>query len=124
MTQRGYPGIQAGMPTAQYLRSASVVDGAPEIKSLRGGLIAGLALLVVHRSIVGAGLPRRRPNSRPVFPGRTPIHCGSEPARDEDRSCNIHIEAVAVFGALAVETIQLDSGELAMAIASKLAPTG
>ncbi|MFQ6557892.1 nucleoid-structuring protein H-NS [Pseudomonas sp. Lb2C1-1] len=25
MAQRGYPGIHAGMPTAQYLRSASVV---------------------------------------------------------------------------------------------------
>ncbi|OPG74729.1 hypothetical protein B1218_36745 [Pseudomonas ogarae] len=31
MAQRGYPGIHAGMPTAQYLRSASVVNGAPEI---------------------------------------------------------------------------------------------
>ncbi|WVV49608.1 nucleoid-structuring protein H-NS [Pseudomonas sp. NA13] len=29
--QRGYPGIHAGMPTAQCLRSASVVNGAPEI---------------------------------------------------------------------------------------------
>ncbi|MBD0702087.1 nucleoid-structuring protein H-NS [Pseudomonas sp. PSB1] len=25
MAQRGYPGIHAGMPTAQFLRSASVV---------------------------------------------------------------------------------------------------
>ncbi|WP_158309789.1 hypothetical protein [Pseudomonas ogarae] len=32
MAQRGYPGIHAGMPTAQCLRSASVVNGAPEIK--------------------------------------------------------------------------------------------
>jgi hypothetical protein len=31
MAQRGYPGIHAGMPTAQRLRSASVVNGAPEI---------------------------------------------------------------------------------------------
>ncbi|PBJ06162.1 hypothetical protein BSF43_36420 [Pseudomonas ogarae] len=31
MAQRGYPGIHAGMPTAQYLRSASVVNGAPQI---------------------------------------------------------------------------------------------
>ncbi|SDB68138.1 hypothetical protein SAMN03159290_06229, partial [Pseudomonas sp. NFACC13-1] len=31
MAQRGYPGIHAGMPTAQYLRSAIVVNGAPEI---------------------------------------------------------------------------------------------
>ncbi|CAI8927542.1 hypothetical protein EMIT043CA1_40175 [Pseudomonas brassicacearum] len=28
---RGYPGIHAGMPTAQCLRSAIVVNGAPEI---------------------------------------------------------------------------------------------
>ncbi|WP_216359960.1 hypothetical protein, partial [Pseudomonas ogarae] len=33
MAQRGYPGIHAGMPTAQCLRSASVVNGAPKIKS-------------------------------------------------------------------------------------------
>jgi len=33
MAQRGYPGIHAGMPTAQCLRSALVVNGAPKIKS-------------------------------------------------------------------------------------------
>ncbi|WP_434574332.1 hypothetical protein [Pseudomonas sp. Z3-8] len=32
MAQRGYPGIHAGMPTAQCLRSASVVNGASQIK--------------------------------------------------------------------------------------------
>ncbi|WP_167352848.1 nucleoid-structuring protein H-NS [Pseudomonas thivervalensis] len=31
MAQRGYPGIHAGMPTVQCLRSAIVVNGAPEI---------------------------------------------------------------------------------------------
>ncbi len=31
MAQRGYPGIHAGMPTTQCLRSAIVVNGAPEI---------------------------------------------------------------------------------------------
>ncbi|OPG75189.1 nucleoid-structuring protein H-NS, partial [Pseudomonas ogarae] len=31
MAQRGYPGIHAGMPTDQCLRSAIVVNGAPEI---------------------------------------------------------------------------------------------
>ncbi len=31
MARRGYPGIHAGMPTAQCLRSASVVNGASEI---------------------------------------------------------------------------------------------
>ncbi|WLI48160.1 nucleoid-structuring protein H-NS [Pseudomonas beijingensis] len=34
MAQRGYPGIHAGLPTAQYLRSAIVVNGAPEINVL------------------------------------------------------------------------------------------
>ncbi|PBJ08828.1 hypothetical protein BSF43_30550 [Pseudomonas ogarae] len=34
MAQRGYPGIHAGMPTAQCLRSASVVNGASEINVL------------------------------------------------------------------------------------------
>jgi len=33
MTQRGYPGIHAGMPTAQCLRSAVVVNGAPRSKA-------------------------------------------------------------------------------------------
>ena len=32
MAQRGYPGMDAGMPTAQCLRSASVVNGGPQIK--------------------------------------------------------------------------------------------
>ncbi len=42
MAQRGYPGIHAGMPTPQCLRSASVVNGAPRSTSTA-----------------------RRPNSRP-----------------------------------------------------------
>ena len=33
MAQRGYPGIHAGMPTAQCLRSASVVNGASRSRS-------------------------------------------------------------------------------------------
>ncbi|CDF92741.1 hypothetical protein BN844_3021 [Pseudomonas sp. SHC52] len=33
MAQRGYPGIHAGIPTTQCLRSALVVNGAPKIKS-------------------------------------------------------------------------------------------
>ena len=32
MAQRGYPGIHAGIPTPQCLRSAIVVNGAPQIK--------------------------------------------------------------------------------------------
>jgi len=35
MAQRGYLGIHAEVPTAQYLRSAIVVNGAPQIKSRR-----------------------------------------------------------------------------------------
>jgi len=50
MVQRGYPGIHAGMPTPQYLRSASVVNGAPRSKA-----------------------EARRPDSRPGSPGRTPV---------------------------------------------------
>ncbi|SCZ11457.1 hypothetical protein SAMN03159391_05572, partial [Pseudomonas sp. NFACC37-1] len=48
MAQRGYLGIHAEVPTAQYLRSASVVNGAPRSKARRGGLIAGLALAGVY----------------------------------------------------------------------------
>ncbi|TWC14590.1 MULTISPECIES: hypothetical protein [unclassified Pseudomonas] len=33
MAQRGYPGIHAGMPTTQCLRSASVVNGALRSKA-------------------------------------------------------------------------------------------
>ena len=33
MAQRGYLGIHAEVPTAQHLRSAIVVNGAPEIKN-------------------------------------------------------------------------------------------
>ncbi|EJL02207.1 hypothetical protein PflQ2_4158 [Pseudomonas fluorescens Q2-87] len=50
MAQRGYPGIHAGMPTPQCLRSASVVNGAPRSTSTA-----------------------RRPSSRPGSPGRTPV---------------------------------------------------
>ncbi|PBI98340.1 hypothetical protein BSF43_56720 [Pseudomonas ogarae] len=32
MAQRGYLGIHAGIPTPQCLRSAIVVNGAPQIK--------------------------------------------------------------------------------------------
>ncbi|TWC25842.1 hypothetical protein FBY06_101384 [Pseudomonas sp. SJZ085] len=32
MAQRGYPGIHAGIPTTQCLRSALMVNGASKIK--------------------------------------------------------------------------------------------
>ncbi|AVU74022.1 hypothetical protein CRX69_02020 [Pseudomonas rhizophila] len=75
MAQRGYPGIHAGMPTTQYLRSASVVDGAPDQNQKRGGLTAGLALAGVHQSdlfeqnLWEQSLLARRPYSRPVSCG-------------------------------------------------------
>ncbi|AUO45074.1 hypothetical protein C1C98_06260 [Pseudomonas ogarae] len=69
MAQRGYPGIHAGMPTAQCLRSASVVNGAPRSTSTT-----------------------RRPSSRPGSPGRTPIRSvGAKLARDEACKPNIHV---------------------------------
>ncbi len=70
MAQRGYPGIHAGMPTPQCLRSASVVNGAP-------------------RSTSSA----RRPDSRPGF-GRTRFSCGSEPARDSDTSVASRVDGL------------------------------
>ncbi|SEJ21516.1 hypothetical protein SAMN03159382_01536 [Pseudomonas sp. NFACC23-1] len=53
MVQRGYLGIHAEVPTAQYLRSASVVNGAPRSTSTA-----------------------RRPYSRPGL-GWTHSSCGS-----------------------------------------------
>ncbi|SFO02713.1 hypothetical protein SAMN03159304_01721, partial [Pseudomonas sp. NFACC24-1] len=58
MAQRGYLGIHAEVPTAQYLRSASVVNGAPRSKARRGGLIADLALWPSPHPTVGAKLAR------------------------------------------------------------------
>ncbi|OPG79676.1 hypothetical protein B1218_09135 [Pseudomonas ogarae] len=60
MAQRGYPGIHAGMPTPQRLRSASVVNGAPRSTSTA-----------------------RRPSSRPGSSGRTPVRSvGAKLARE------------------------------------------
>jgi len=76
MAQRGYLGIHAEVPTAQYLRSASVVNGALRSTSTppRGGLIADLAHPVVHPSdLWEQSLLARRPDCRPGSPGRTPI---------------------------------------------------
>jgi len=55
MAQRGYPGIHAGMPTAQCLRSASVVNGASQIK---------IKIKIKIRA--------RRPGSRPYSRRGTP----------------------------------------------------
>ena len=53
MAQRGYPGIHAGMPTAQCLRSAVVVNGArrSKAKQKQGGLIADLSLSAVELNL-------------------------------------------------------------------------
>ena len=69
MAQRGYPGIHAGIPTPQCLRSASVVNGAPKSTS-----------------------SPRRPDSRPGSPSRTPIRSvGAKLARDGASQLNIHV---------------------------------
>ncbi len=61
MAQRGYLGIHAEVPTAQYLRSAIVVNGAPRSTSTA-----------------------RRPSSRPGSPGRTPVKSvGAKLARED-----------------------------------------
>ncbi|MGX1172030.1 hypothetical protein AB7M32_000755 [Pseudomonas sp. R151218B TE3479] len=57
MAQRGYLGIHAEVPTAQCLRSACVVNGAPRSKARRGGLIADLSPRPYPNPIVGASLP-------------------------------------------------------------------
>ena len=63
MAQRGYPGIHAGLPTPQCLRSAIVVNGASRSKA-----------------------KARRPDSRPGSCGRTPFRSvGAKLARDEAR---------------------------------------
>ncbi|MBD0706831.1 hypothetical protein CF597_27975 [Pseudomonas sp. PSB1] len=51
MAQRGYPGIHAGMPTPQCLRSASVVNGAPRSKSKARRPYSRPALAGVHHQI-------------------------------------------------------------------------
>jgi len=71
MAQRGYPGIHAGVPTTQCLRSAVVVNGARRSKAKakvrrpysRPVLAAGLGLPV------GAGLLAKA-SAHPIF-----IHC-------------------------------------------------
>ena len=75
MAQRGYPGIHAGMPTPQCLRSAIVVDGALRSTSTppRGGLRADLVLGETAFLLWERACSRRRPYSRPISPGCTPI---------------------------------------------------
>ncbi|MCY1549616.1 hypothetical protein D9M68_857930 [compost metagenome] len=74
MAQRGYPGIHAGMPTAQCLRSAIVVNGAPEINVHREAALEPTWFLVGPR-----------------------FSCGSEPARDDGGSVNEDVGCAGLF---------------------------
>jgi len=87
MAQRGYPGIHAGMPTPQCLRSAIVVNGAPKSTSTarrpysRPGSCGGvhpsdlfeldlweqslLAKAAVHSALMQAGPPLSRASPLP-----------------------------------------------------------
>ncbi|SCW91353.1 hypothetical protein SAMN03159424_04310 [Pseudomonas sp. NFACC05-1] len=58
MAQRGYPGIHAGMPTAQCLRSASVVNGAPKSTSTARRPYSRPGSAAIPRSNCGSGLAR------------------------------------------------------------------
>ncbi len=60
------------------------LTGRRDQRPPRGGLVADLALLVVHPSdLWEQSLLARRPSSRPGSPGRTPIQlCGSRLARE------------------------------------------
>ncbi len=108
MAQRGYPGIHAGMPTPQYLRSASVVNGAPRSTSTarrpdsRPGALRCTPIPLWERacsrrrpysrpgalrctpiSLWERACSRRRPYSRPGSSGRTPVQSvGAELARE------------------------------------------
>ncbi|AUM71562.1 hypothetical protein C0J56_23780 [Pseudomonas fluorescens] len=61
MAQRGYPGIHAGMPTPQCLRSASVVNGALRSTSAPRRPDSRPGCGWVRVSPVGASLLARRP---------------------------------------------------------------
>ncbi|MFQ6559997.1 hypothetical protein Q7F05_29055 [Pseudomonas sp. Lb2C1-1] len=89
MAQRGYPGIHAGMPTAQCLRSASVVNGALQIKVKIQSKSKSKSKSGAHTGIYVAEPPLSRASSLPHWIFSRPkahVHrktCGSEPARDE-----------------------------------------
>ncbi|MCP1457838.1 hypothetical protein J3D49_005392 [Pseudomonas kilonensis] len=58
MAQRGYPGIHAGLPTPQHLRSASVVNGAPEINVHHEAALEPTWFLMRPRASCGSELAR------------------------------------------------------------------
>ncbi|AHL32680.1 nucleoid-structuring protein H-NS [Pseudomonas brassicacearum] len=61
MAQRGYPGIHAGMPTPQCLRSAIVVNGAPRSTSTARRPSSRPGSWWDRVFPVGAGLLAKRP---------------------------------------------------------------
>ena len=97
----GHPGIHAGIaalghgwPFAAGPRSNACVrpawlTGRRNQRPPRGGLVADLALTVVHPSdlfeqdLWEQSLLARRPDSRPISPALLRSNCGSEPAREE-----------------------------------------
>ena len=106
MAQRGYPGIHAGMPTPQCLRSAIVVNGAPKSTTTarrpysRPDSHGHTPIQLWERAC-----SRRRPASRPISCGRTPIQlweracsrrrpasrpisCGRTPIQLWERACS------------------------------------
>jgi len=101
MALRGYPGIHAGMPTPQCLRSAIVVNGASRSRSKskskskskaeqeRGAFAtlygAAAPLLSRASSLPHFGLRQPQPLRIPPSP------CGSEPAREEASTSNISL---------------------------------
>ncbi|ROM74648.1 hypothetical protein BK654_17470 [Pseudomonas brassicacearum] len=105
MVQRGYLGIHAEVPTAQCLRSASVVNGAPRSRSKakqeRGVYPASMWLNYRYReqarSHMGLWVL--------IASAHDTKTCGSELARDEASPFNIFIDSDTAF-------------------ASRLAPTG
>ncbi|TWC13138.1 hypothetical protein FBY09_12241 [Pseudomonas sp. SJZ101] len=90
---KGHPWPSAANPASMPgcpLRNACVrpswltglSDQKQKQKQKRGGLKAGLFLAADLVSPCGSGLAREGGLTANLLSGRTPIHCGSEPARD------------------------------------------
>ena len=109
MAQRGYPGIHAGMPTAQCLRSAVVVNGArrSKAKQKQGGLIADLSLSAVELNLWEQSLLAMAPDL-PRLPRRRllrfqtiqrPLHQQLNPiGHATDRQGNATARVVDIIG--------------------------
>ncbi len=89
MAQRGYPGIHAGMPTPQCLRSAIVVNGASRSKAKARRPDSRPVFSVVHPSeLWEQSLLARRPDCRPISPAvpRTQWSCAECKAHEHPSS--------------------------------------